>query len=344
MKRNVGLSYKMEKISIALTTYNGEKYIRKQLTSIYRQTKQPTEVIIFDDKSSDNTVKIVKEFIDENKLNNWKLFENKENVGYKKNFYNALKMVSGDVIFLSDQDDEWHEDKIEVMIDELCKHSEIKALNSAVNLIDGSSNRINNNLIKNYYNSNFLYLEHTPQKIEYFDTAYIGLHNVSPGCTMAVRREIIDIFLRSYDYQLPHDWFINLIASAYGGCAFLNVALIDYRQHGNNAIGANTSMVTGILNKTRTIRIEDYQFRNDAIQKIINVTGIKPNESIEKVIKLNNEMIDFYKKPNFIKLYRLRKNPLYFQLAKKKVQMWELLVSFGLDIKILKYLKRRIEK
>lgn len=98
----------MEKISVALATYNGEKYIEKQLDSIRNQTIKPDEVVIVDDKSSDRTVALINEFIAVNNLVNWKLFVNEKNVGYRKNFYNALKKVTGEVIFLSDQDDEWH--------------------------------------------------------------------------------------------------------------------------------------------------------------------------------------------------------------------------------------------
>lgn len=330
----------MKKISVALATYNGEKYIEKQLKSINNQTLKPDEVIIVDDRSSDGTVELINEFISANKLANWKLFINEENLGYRKNFYNVLKRVTGEIIFLSDQDDEWHADKLEVMTRVLCENVEIKALNSAVNLIDGASNKIMQNLERNYYNYNFLYLEHTPQKIEYFDMAYIGLHNISPGCTMAVRREIINILLLSYNYKLPHDWFMNLIASALGGCAFLNVVLTDYRQHENNVIGVNTSLTTGILKKTRRVRSDDYFFRNDAIQRIINVMGIDMDECVREVVKLNTDMIDFYKRPSLIKLIRLRKKTLYFQLSKKKVRVWEIFVSLGLDKVMIKLLKR----
>ena len=134
---------------------------------------------------------------------------------------------------------------------------------------------------------------------------------------------------------------MNLIASADRKCAFLNVALTDYRQHGNNAIGANTSPAAGILKKTRMVRINDYLARNDAIQRVIDITGINSDEILKEVVKLNTEMIDFYKKPNPLKLIRLRKKTLYFQLAKKKVQMWEVLVSFGMDKVIIKILKER---
>lgn len=333
----------MSKISVAMATYNGEKYIKRQLDSILNQTLKPDEVIIIDDKSSDGTVELIDKYITENKLTQWKLFVNEKNIGYKRNFYNALKKVTGEIVFLSDQDDEWHIDKIEIMMKLLKEKNEIKALSSAVNLIDGLSEKITQKTERNYYNSNFLYLDHIPQYIEYFDMVYIALHNVSPGCTMAIRKEIVDIFLRIYNFKLPHDWFINLIASAYGGCAYVNDALIDYRKHENNAIGASTSPIIGILNKNREIRIDDYISRNDSIKKVLNVININSYKELEQVMLLNDNMIDFYKKPNPIKLIKLRRNSLYFQLAKRKVQIWEILVSFGLDRIIIKLLEKHFE-
>lgn len=330
----------MEKISIALATYNGEKFIEKQLDSILNQTIRPDEVIIVDDNSSDDTVVLVEKFIEQNKLTNWELFSNKENLGYKRNFYNALRRTSGEIVFLSDQDDEWHENKIEIMLKTFQMNIEIKTLNSAVDLIDESSNKIIQKADKNFYNSNFLYLERIPKDIEYFDMAYLGLHNISPGCTMAVKREIIDIFLQCYNFRLPHDWFMNLIAAAYGGCAFLNTTLVDYRQHGSNAIGANTNPAVGILKKTRMIRIDDYSSRNSAIQCVTENVGVKIDERLRAVISLNGSMISFYEKPNPIKLIRLRLNPLYYQLAKKRVQIWEILVSFRLDKLIIDFVKK----
>lgn len=326
----------MVKISVVLATYNGKKYVEKQLDSIRKQSRKPDEVIIVDDYSIDGTVDYIQHYIEKFELSNWKAFYNEENLGYKKNFYEGLKKATGEYVFLSDQDDEWNENKIEQMISVMDKETSLLSLSCAVQIIDEDSREVDVNCESNYYNSNFMYLDHKPEKLEYFDLAYITKHNISPGCTTVVRRELINKFIELYDFELPHDWFLNMLAASENGCGYLNEKLIRYRIHGKNAIGANTNPVEGMRRKTRDVRIQDYEARNHAIDKIV------PNnkkEKVNSVVNLNNEMISFYRKPTVIKLIRLRKKAEYYELAKRKVRIWEWVVSLGLDGIIVKILK-----
>lgn len=118
------------KISVVMTTYNGEKYIEEQLDSIQRQTRLPDEVLIFDDCSSDNTVEVVQKYIKKNLTVGWKIERNIKNKGWKKNFYDGIKEATGDYVFLSDQDDIWIPDKIEMMVEVLEKNKDISVLAS----------------------------------------------------------------------------------------------------------------------------------------------------------------------------------------------------------------------
>lgn len=89
------------KISIVLSTYNGEKYVYKLLQSLLDQTRQPDEVLIFDDKSNDDTVDIIQKFILSNNLkHNWKLEVNQENKGWRRNFMEGMWSSTGDLVFL----------------------------------------------------------------------------------------------------------------------------------------------------------------------------------------------------------------------------------------------------
>ncbi len=326
----------MEKISIALAAYNGEKYIITQLESILNQTLKPNEVIIVDDCSTDHTVDLVNDFITQNNLSNWKLYRNEINSGYKKNFYNAISKTTGDYIFLSDQDDEWHSNKIERMINVIKNNANIEALNSGTKLIDGNSNTIEYKCQKNYYNNDFLYFKNSLKDLQSFDDAYILLHNISPGCTMAITRNLANDFLKTYSFELPHDWYLNLLASQKNKCYFLNEVLIDYRRHENNAIGANTGMVKGITKKTSDFRILNYQSRLDSINQILEYYHVMPTKGLIESKNLIEEIIAFYKCPSLRKLIHLRKNPLYFELAKRKVRVWEFIVSIRLDKFIIK--------
>ena len=104
------------KVSLVMAVYNGEKYLIEQLDSIRKQTYLIDEVILIDDVSTDNSYELIHQYIDGYKLINWKLIKNENNLGYRKNFKKGLEIVDGDIIFLSDQDDRWHLNKIEVII------------------------------------------------------------------------------------------------------------------------------------------------------------------------------------------------------------------------------------
>ncbi len=123
------------KVSVAMATYNGEKYIEEQLRSILEQTRPVDEVVICDDGSSDGTAAVVRDFIDTHDLKNWNFFENEHNLGYSENFRKAmdkLGSVGGEdrLIFLADQDDYWVKDRVEQMACQMERHPEIALLNT----------------------------------------------------------------------------------------------------------------------------------------------------------------------------------------------------------------------
>src|SRR5574344_2136916 len=97
-------------ISLALPTYNGEKYLREQLDSIFNQTMVPEEIVVVDDRSTDSTIQILEEYKQKYGL---KYYINEQNLGYNKNFEKAITLCQGDYIALCDQDDVWLPEKIE---------------------------------------------------------------------------------------------------------------------------------------------------------------------------------------------------------------------------------------
>ena len=127
-------------ISIAMATYNGEKFIEKQLKSILDQTLKVDEMVICDDCSSDNTVEVIKNFIEVNNISNWKLIVNDKSLGCSRNFFKAVKQCKGDLIFLADQDDIWENDKIEIMTNIMNERQDIYALNCMNSFIDDNDN------------------------------------------------------------------------------------------------------------------------------------------------------------------------------------------------------------
>lgn len=104
-------------ISIAMATYNGEKYLREQLDSILAQTIQDFELIVCDDCSTDSTVQILNEYVE--KDSRIKVFVNAKNLGFRKNFEKAIGLCKGEYIALSDQDDIWMTEHLELLVDNI---------------------------------------------------------------------------------------------------------------------------------------------------------------------------------------------------------------------------------
>ena len=93
------------RVTIALATYNGERYLQEQLDSFLAQTRLPDELIVVDDKSTDGTLNILRQFADSAPFSvRW--FQNDNNLGYCGNFNQVLLRVDSDIVFLSDQDDD----------------------------------------------------------------------------------------------------------------------------------------------------------------------------------------------------------------------------------------------
>ena len=322
-----------EKISLVLSTYNGHKFIKKQLDSIRTQICPPDEVIIHDDCSVDETVSIINDYIKVHNLVNWKITVNERNLGYRENFRQGVLEATGDYIFLCYQDDIWRPEKILIMLSVFKAHPEIWSLNSGVELIDAEDKPIEISCEDGWQNANFLYAPEKLDELTFFDLSYILRHNVSPGCTMVIDKRTKNGFIETYDCRLPHDWYMNMIAAANGGCAYLNNNLILYRRHSLNAIGANTGIVQGIKGKTRTVRIEDYEARLNSCINICRYYRIEmPDTALLK------GMISFYKSPNLVKLVKMRRQEGYKELAKRKVKLWELVVAIHFDGVIRKVL------
>lgn len=221
-----------KKISVALATYNGEKYILQQLDSLKNQTYQIDEIIICDDASTDDTVDIIVNYIHDHQLDHWKLYVNKENLGYKKNFKETLKKTTGDIIFLCDQDDIWELNKVETLVNLFNKHKIIKCINTSFRCINEKNERLND----------FSFIQKDLKENELIQIPFeeIVIKNIAMGCTMALTKDIKQLYLSLSNEMAAHDWELNCIASLFDGLYYLNTCLIQYRIHSNNTTGIDT--------------------------------------------------------------------------------------------------------
>lgn len=206
-------------ISVCIPTYNGEKYIHQQLTSIMMQLGLNDEVIISDDGSTDKTIEILKSFNDQR----IKIFNHhKTSVKYKfgfttTNLENALLKAKGDVIFLADQDDIWLSNKVKYCKYMLKDDFDLIVHDCAV--VDEDENV----LASSYFNLN----RSVPGIINNL------INNSYLGCCMGFKRKLLD-FIIPIPADVPHDIWIGLLAEKYGKVNFSSENLILYRRHGDN--------------------------------------------------------------------------------------------------------------
>lgn len=219
-------------ISIAMTTYNGEKYVEYQLKSILKQTLLADEIVICDDGSTDKTLEIVKRIISENPTANIILIENETNLGYVRNFYKAISLTKGDYILLADQDDEWHPNKIERSI-QIVEEKNATVICTNCHFIDEKGERIQN--VHEYDRNPFI--DCVTNKLTPISFYELIIGNIAQGCTYCFTKEVKNFYLRVNSNNLIHDHQIMFIASLLGKSYFLDEALIDYRLHGNNNVG-----------------------------------------------------------------------------------------------------------
>ena len=177
-----------------MTTYNGSKYLQEQLDSFSNQTLLPNELVVVDDCSTDKTVKILKNFKNTVPFT-VKTIVNNENLGSKikygfaKNFEKAINNCSGDVVFLSDQDDVWFPDKLE-------KHIKIYECNPCVQMVS-------NNAIRTYEDlthTNFTQLDYG--KI-------VGSNTINIGCCFSIRKNYLNSLLPFPDGTSHDRWLIK---------------------------------------------------------------------------------------------------------------------------------------
>ena len=201
-------------ISVCMASFNGAKYIKEQIESILPQLPDDAEFIISDDGSTDSTLEIIKSINDKR----IKVIAG-PGKGVVKNFENALMCARGDVVFLTDQDDTWREDKLSKVLEAFEDGTTECVLHDAT-VVDGEGNVI------------------MPSFFRWRGVKHGLIHNILKnsytGCCMAFTSVLKDAVLPFPESIEMHDWWIGLNAEKRGKALFVEDRLIAYRRHGQN--------------------------------------------------------------------------------------------------------------
>lgn len=319
------------RISIALATYNGEKYIIEQLESLRLQKRPADEVIIRDDCSTDETYPLCAEYIRKHDLP-WKLFRAQKNGGYRENFRACIEKTTGDWVLLCDQDDIWEPEKLDCFEEIAETHSDAAAIACGFCAIDANGapltlldapGKANHGLIPFSLPDGVSSLEVAPKHPELLLT-----QNIAMGCCMGFTRAVCDRYLRLTKCRFPHDWELTLGASFAGEIYFVSQPLIRYRLHGKNAIGLPGLVSGGVKGPSREGRLrvmDDFDGLLASAQAILADMDKPPLPArYNEYASLRRAAIEKRSITKWFSLYRYR--DIYSRMFTWKQQIGDLLV------------------
>lgn len=291
----------MEKINILMATYNGRRYVAKQVESILNQTYTDFRLIISDDGSTDSTVKILEEY--EKKDNRVEIYVQQENHGIVSNFEFLISKVRAEFFMFADQDDIWEPTKIEDSM-RLMQTDKLDMVYTDLTVVDSRLKLI----APSYWKQKGL--DYRIKKYNNFESLY--LNNFVTGCTMLVKSKWINEFMplpKTSQYVL-HDYWIALAISRKGKIGYLDKQTVQYRQHHGNKVGANTvSESLDTLKEVRDLFIK---------VKLEHFDTFKRNDKIfnKKYRELNKAAYDYFEYLEDIKYLTFRGLSLFFELYK----------------------------
>lgn len=227
----------MSRVSVALCTFNGSRYLPAQLRSVIDQTKPPDEVVVCDDASSDETWSLLETFRDTAPFP-VRLFRNPSNLGFVRNFEQALSLCEGDLIALCDQDDVWLPHRLDVARSEFEQNPRLLLTFSDAEIIDG-----NDRLVGERLWSRIGYSKQLVQRTNRGNALDVLLkHSRVTGATVMLRRSLLEVAL-PIPVSWVHDAWLAMLAASLERIKALEEPLIYYRLHGANAIGASVVSV-----------------------------------------------------------------------------------------------------
>ncbi|HFI1127640.1 TPA: glycosyltransferase family 2 protein [Klebsiella variicola] len=287
----------MKKIDVLLATYNGEKYIAEQIESILLNFQKVTEydcrLLISDDGSTDDTIQIINNI---SKLDNRIILVNTtKKGGVKENFNGLINSSSADYIFFCDQDDFWLPAKMRMFIDRFISIEKEYAgpilIHSDLCVTNGYLSPQSESMFK-YQNINA-----NPSFNE------LIVSNSVTGCVMACNKTLLNIARESTIIEsIMHDWYLALIAKAFGRIDFIDSSLILYRQHGGNQVGAKPFNLSAILS---IYKIHDnYIKAKSSIVKTQDQARLFLNDFSDKIERNNASLLLQFSSPKDVNIFK----------------------------------------
>jgi glycosyltransferase involved in cell wall biosynthesis len=298
------------KLSVAFIVYNGSNYMEQQLDSILNQTIKVDEIVVCEDNSTDNTREILEKF---NLANPglFKILHNSQNLGSNKNAEKAIQHCTGDIVFLSDHDDEWLPNKVEKTLQYFKQNPQINGVFSNGYLMNAQSEIDTKNALWDSMSFPFAQLKNNSALLrEYIHTN----ENSATGAAMAFRRKLsfLDQPFPSIKF-LIHDRWISMNLSNDNSLGFIEDKLIKYRLHPKQETGGKKAEMQKYIQMNWDLLNNQMHIDNFQDMKYI-LNRIEINMHVQYQIKKFSQKL--YDNTDWIKLLE-EKHKLYMHFAYK---------------------------
>ncbi len=303
-------------VDILMATYNGEKFISMQLDSILNQSFKDWHLYINDDNSSDSTCEIVKKY-QEKYPDKISFSKSPSPLGAKGNFFKLMEFSKSEYIMFCDQDDVWNSDKIEKTLNKMKEtendekdipvlvHTDLKVVNENLDVINPSYFKLSR--IKNETALNKAIVQ-----------------NCVTGCTVMINKALLNLAGENNENIIMHDWWLYLIASAFGKIGFINTPTILYRQHSKNEVGAKPHFMS-------------FHQMNVSINKTISQSACFLERYISYFSEKQHNLINVYSNIKllnpFTRLFILNKHKIYKSPFLKKIMQKIIIFCLSTDNK-----------
>ena len=222
-----------ETVDIVLATYNGRSYLQQQLDSLLGQSVKNTRILIGDDGSTDGTLDLLTQYAEKFSDRVELLPTQRGGKGASANFSHLLLATDAPYVFLCDQDDVWDEDKISVSLK--CIRDLESQYGTDTPILVHTDLRVVDQHLETISDSFFGFQRLDAQAAS---LKQLLAQNMVTGCTVVVNRVLLNKALPVPDSAIMHDWWLALVAAAFGKIGFVDRATMSYRQHGTNTVGA----------------------------------------------------------------------------------------------------------
>ena len=304
-------------ISVAMCTYNGARFLPEQLRSIANQIVGVDELVVCDDGSQDETVQVLMEF---GRTSPFKVVvhSNSSNLGSTKNFEKCLSLCQGEIIFLSDQDDLWREDKVQKHLAHYEAHPEADAVFSDAMMIDDDSLSRNRTIWKEIEFNDVLQQKWMDGKGH--EILFYGF--VVTGATLSLRKSCLErlIPFPTHIPDLIHDAWIALVLCLQDKLSFIPETLVFYRIHNGQQVGFGRKSeyvsLKDRMTRSREEKLVPLAEKGNNLEQIYLLLREVPLVPREKLINLYLSQKHFQKRATLPNSRLLRLSPILQDVVK----------------------------